>query len=492
MTRVTRTVLVGGLALGLNGCGPSTPELQTIADATAALGGADRVRGVRTLVSEGAGRQFNLGQNVRPDGELPVFDVAEFSLEMDFEAGRWRSEHLRTATFPTGLAPVVRQIAGLDGDVAFNVSPAGDASRASSLVARERRGGLRHHPIGLLQAAAADGASVTNHREEDGRDVVDVVTADGDQYTLHVDATTRLPAKVVSAGSHNNLGDVALETEFGEYADQNGLRLPTLFVSRIDRYTVGELRVSNSVNAATSDLAAPADVQAAADPVPTADVAVDTIAPGVWHLAGQSHHSVVVELDDSLVLIEAPQHDTRTLAVIARARELQPDKPLTTVVSTHHHFDHSGGVRAAVSEGLTVVAHNLSKPFFEMMVARQHTLVPDALARDPQPLRVETVGDALVLGEGGRRTVELYPVLDNSHAETMLMAYLPHERLLAEVDLYTPPPPNASGGRSPFAESLIRNIEQRGLRVDRILALHGRVVQFESLREAVRQEGTSR
>ncbi len=355
------------------------------------------------------------------------------------------------------------------------VSPAGQTSRASSVVADERRRSLRHHPIGLLQIAGADGSIVTNHRTENGHDAVDVMTADGDQFTLYVDGTTRLP-----------IGDVAVETEFSDYEDHDGLMLPTRLVSRIDRYTVGDLRVSNTVNGETGDLAAPAEVRAAAEPTPSAHVTVDTIAPGIWYLAGQSHHSLVVELDDSLVLIEAPQHDTRALAVIARTRELAPDKPLTHVVSTHHHFDHSGGVRAAVSEGLTVVSHDLAKPFFQMMVARQHTLVPDALARHPQPLTVETVSDRLVLGEGGRRTIELYPVTDNLHADTMLMAYFPRERLLAEVDLYTPPAPNTTGARFPFVASLVRNIEQRGLRVDRILALHGRVVQFEDLRQAVR------
>ncbi len=96
------------------------------------------------------------------------------------------------------------------------------------------------------------------------------------------------------------------------------------------------------------------------------------------------------------------------------------------------------------------------------------------------------VSDRLVLGEGGRRTIELYPVTDNPHAETMLMAYFPRQRLLAEVDLYTPPAPNATDARFPFVASLVRNSERRGLRVDRVLALHGRVVQFEDLRDAVR------
>jgi glyoxylase-like metal-dependent hydrolase (beta-lactamase superfamily II) len=53
---------------------------------------------------------------------------------------------------------------------------------------------------------------------------------------------------------------------------------------------------------------------------------------------------VLVEFSDHLTLIEAPLNEARTLAVIAKARELVPAKPLTQLVATHHHFDHTGGV----------------------------------------------------------------------------------------------------------------------------------------------------
>jgi hypothetical protein len=36
------------------------------------------------------------------------------------------------------------------------------------------------------------------------------------------------------------------------------------------------------------------------------------------------HHSALVEFSDHLMLIDAPQNDARTLAVIAKARELRP------------------------------------------------------------------------------------------------------------------------------------------------------------------------
>jgi glyoxylase-like metal-dependent hydrolase (beta-lactamase superfamily II) len=205
------------------------------------------------------------------------------------------------------------------------------------------------------------------------------------------------------------------------------------------------------------------------------------VTAGVWHLTGQSHHSVLVEFPEYLVLIEAPQNDTRTLAVIEQARELQPEKPLRYVINTHHHFDHSGGMRAAVSEGLTVITHELNRPFFEDIVARQHTIVQDALATNPQPLAIETVpGDDRYVLEAGRQSLEIYPILNSPHADTLLMVYLPRERLLVEADVFSP------GAReAPFAANLLENIEQGSLRVDRVVPIHGSVVPFSELEEVV-------
>ena len=88
---------------------------------------------------------------------------------------------------------------------------------------------------------------------------------------------------------------------------------------------------------------------------------------------------------------QAPQHDTRALGVIARARELVPDKPLRYVVNTHHHFDHSGGLRAAVAEGLTVLTHETNQALYEELVSREHTITADHLAQNPAELMLETV-----------------------------------------------------------------------------------------------------
>ena len=65
--------------------------------------------------------------------------------------------------------------------------------------------------------------------------------------------------------------------------------------------------------------------------------------------------------------------------MIEQARALVPDIPLEYVVNTHHHFDHSGGIRAAVAEGLTVVTHEMNEAFYTDMTTRSHSLAPDRL-----------------------------------------------------------------------------------------------------------------
>jgi glyoxylase-like metal-dependent hydrolase (beta-lactamase superfamily II) len=213
-------------------------------------------------------------------------------------------------------------------------------------------------------------------------------------------------------------------------------------------------------------------------------VTTEELAPGVWRLAGGHHHSVVVEQADHLLLIEAPWDEPRTLAVLAAARGLRPGKPVTQVVCTHHHWDHASGIRAAVSEQLTVIAHERNRAFLSRLVARPRTLAPDTLARRPQALKIDSVS--------GRRTiddpahpVELYAV-DSGHADTMLIAYLPRERLLIEADLYTPAPPSSPPLANPHLSALLSAVQVNQLRVDRVVPLHRDVVPFSTLVEAAR------
>ena len=472
------------------GCGgAATPELQVIEDTAEAMGSLRALSGTATLVTEGQGRVWRLGQNKGPRSDLPYYEIGNYRLQIDFANDRWRLSQERTSTFLTGNPLYgARQTYGLDGDVAYDEQ--GERTvRASARVATDRRAEMYHNPIGILLLALDETSTVSNLREEAGQQVIDIAAADGTQFALFVDGETGLPSKVISSTYHPNLGDVAVETRFEDYAETGGLggfgarlTLPRVYTTNLDRFQVSTYRVATTPDAQIDDLAAPADVRSTAPAMASATLEVEEVASGVWYLTGQSHHSVLVEFDEYLALIEAPQSEQRTLAVIEHARELQPDKPLQYVVNTHHHFDHSAGIRAAVSEGLTVITHQVNRSFFEDMVARQHSIEPDALARNPQPLTMETVaGDEIYELTDGRRTLQIYRILDDLHSDGMVMAYLPQERILIEADAFSP-----TSGDAPFAEVLLQNIEDRGLRVDTILPVHGGQTGLEDLERAVR------
>jgi glyoxylase-like metal-dependent hydrolase (beta-lactamase superfamily II) len=200
-------------------------------------------------------------------------------------------------------------------------------------------------------------------------------------------------------------------------------------------------------------------------------------------MAGQSHHSVLVEFPDHLMLIEAPQSEARTLAVIAKAKETVPNKPLTELVTTHHHFDHTAGMRAAIAEGMTVITQAGNREWVERMARRPHTIQPDTLAKNATRLVVEPV-DSEKTVSGGAQTVQLFHVAGNPHSDTMLMVYIPRDRLLVEADAFSP-----GSAAQPYAPNLLENIQKRKLRVDRIVPLHGGIAPFGELVKAAATKG---
>ncbi len=474
------------------------PEQQIVSDAAEALGGRDRILAVRTLLIEGQGKDFSFGQGARPDemgSESDPWKVTGYKRAYDLASGRSRFEQTRVSldAFYAGPDPG-KSVQGIDGMVVYDVGETGNASRVWNRLAMEgRRADVLRHPLMLLRVALAPDAKLANGRTQGSERLVDISVAGGPTVTLAIDAATKRPTRVVHVADVSLIGDAPIETRFADYQTVDGLQLPTRFTTRIDRWLNADIRIRRqTVNGDVANLAAPGNVASATPPSGPAPIPVvaEEVGKGIWYMTGQTHNSVLVEFSDHLTLVEAPS-EARTLAVIAKARELRPNKPLTTLVETHHHGDHTGGVRAAVSEGVTtIVAHKSIQPFLQELLRRPHTIAPDALAKKPQPRKVNFVDvDDMFVLKDSMNSIALYHVLDSAHADTNLLVYFPAVRVLTDADLYFPDDRRTVNdsdpqGHATFIHSLVVNINYRKLQVDRMMPIHGKLVPYDKFLEA--------
>lgn len=475
--RLRALLVFGTLAAG---CSQSTPEQQAITAAVEALGGADRIQSIRTIVLEGEGTNGTMGGSVTPETPPNVFRIEGYRRTFDLPNARMRLEQVRTAQYPVAFATVTRMDQRLDGDLGFNsdvaVNPfaardgaAPQPQRIADAAAQRRRREFFEHPITAVRAALSAGVTAGSRREENGLTHVDIRTAKGDLITLAIDSATNLPNHVSHLEYDPFWGDVEVETTFTGYEDVDGVRLPTRLVTKTAGFTTADVTLTHTlIDGDVGDLAAPASVRVMAAPQPPPiNVTVEQVGKGIWWLAGGLDHSIVFEFDDHLTLFEVPS-DARTAAVIATAKTLSP-KPLTHAVVSHHHVDHAGGFRTAVAEGLTIITHRGNEAFLRDLAARPHTIRPDALARNPREPTFELMDDMLTLKDGTNE-VQLFKTNGNVHSGLLIYAWVPRDRIVSQGDLY-----DDNWWQHPWGDNFIENLKTRGLAPLRHVPIHGRI-----------------
>ena len=459
-----------------------------IAAASKAIG-ADALRSVEYSATSGS--MYAVGQAPGPGKPWPRFTIIKYNAAINYDAPAMREELTRIDDEKPprgggagGYVPATQQ-----GGI--RPIPFGPQTQTTVRDARTDAGLLQIWltPHGFLKAAAANNPTVRTSNVR-GRPAHAVSFTALGKYTVTGTINDQNLVERVETRVPNTLfGDFLLEAIYSDYRDVAGVKFPMRSSQRQGGFPTLDLVVAEvrPNSASASQLTG----QPRPTGAPAAEPKIETsrLAPGVWFL-GPGQGNTLIEFNDHLVVIEAPGSDARNEQALAEIKRIVPSKPIRYLVNTHHHADHSGGLRVFVAEGVTVITHELNKPYFERILKNPFTLAPDRLARMPRRPMIEGVKDKRVLTDG-TRTVEIYHVRGNLHDEAMLMVYLPKEKFLVQADAFAPRPPGAKPlPSSPYTVNLLENIQRLKLDVAQLVHVHGGTDPFAALVANANRKGT--
>ncbi len=504
------TVVVGMTLL--DGCASEPavgPEAaQTLLDEVAeSIGGWDTLSAIERQEFITQGNDFDPHQAPEPGavlqfngfGQTTMIDYGGPSIRIEFDAER---------TYP-GPAPVVfTEVIDGDAGALLGVDDEGELTarrmQGSRVAARLRDYNRLPRQLPFVARGASD-LTRAEDRTVDGQTYEVLQYTDGNNpVEILVDPFTKLPTSVIYTETDPLIADHENAIVYLDWRDTQVFtdadeplvaRMPFGQIVTLNGETLREEAYRNVINNGTFTDGAfdiPQDVrdtdepgerivsqwvlrrahmglggQAWGDPEP--NVTADEVAPGVLHIRGGSHHSMAVEMEDHVIVIEAPLLEERSDAVISLIEEEFPGKPIRYVVTTHFHVDHSGGIRTYASKSATVVVHESIVPFITSALESSGIIRPDMLAQSGVTPTVEGVAESMDLTDGNR-TVQIWHV-PNEHALGMVMAYLPNERIAFVSDLYSPPAPPQEDNAN--ARAFYDAVVNAGLDVDQVVGGHG-------------------
>jgi hypothetical protein len=508
-----------------------TASAQAVKDVRSILATSINVMGganLKTIQYSGSGWSSRIGQTYGLAEDWPHYEVTGYTRVIDYDA-RWSREDYtrRQGRYPLlGRPPMPDEYVTsiLSGNYAWDMQGDKPAPLTSLYLDGVPYADLRQlelviTPHGFLKAALAakDATAITlpivgpsdAGLSQNGRKVT-IVSFTMGKYRINGTINDQNLVELTDTWFPNPVyGDMDYEMRYTKYKNFDGLQFPTLVhVHQGDprlnpahnyyEYSVTDVKA----NVPVTTMPVPDVVRAAT--APPVRVESQKLAAGVWLLGGGTHNSVLVEFKDFVAVVEAPQNEARSLAVIEEVNRVVPDKPIKYVVNTHHHFDHLGGLRTYLSQGTTVITHESNKQYYLeiMFYPAPRELQPDRMAlynpmymisRRPAP--IETIasfangpggGAAKYVITDGEHMLEIFHVQDmayeledqsyaqGNHSADMLMAYLPKEKILINADLYSPPqgtqPPTPTAGM----RTLYQNVLRQKLDVVQHVPIHGR------------------
>jgi glyoxylase-like metal-dependent hydrolase (beta-lactamase superfamily II) len=495
--------------------------------AVQALGGADALRGVKTVATKGSVRQWEPEQSMVAGGETRFACESTFDAVTDAGGGMARVDWVRNFAYPAPrtfrFSEVVTSeagyVAGIDSNGRTKQSqesnPPAHSMSGMRLTATQREL-LRVSPVLLLEMQK------NPDRLSAGGDVmVDKVSypavdyrVGGQTFTVLFDRTSALPVRVRTLDYDNIWGDVPFDVALSDWQIVDGVRIATTRTYELNGRKIAEVKLTEtmlSAPAAADRFAIPdafktgAARPAAADRVPyqwvirrqfigtyldsdapsydargPSGLRFVELAPGVQHVTGGTHHSLLVEQRDHLIVFDAPVSDGHSKWVLDAAKAKYPGKPVKYLVLTHHHMDHAGGLRAYAAQGATIVVGRGTAAHYRRVLAAPFTRNPDLSSRDLRKTPIVEVTDKYVLTDGSRE-VHAYAIDPNPHAEGLLIGFLPETRLGFATDIWSPGARPLPDKLSPDLAALVAGVKRAGISPQRFAGGHGSVADYAPL-----------
>lgn len=339
------------------------------------------------------------------------------------------------------------------------------------------------NPI-LLLAHAEQRAVGNGDRNDQPLELHQLVLEDT-EWLVEIDGASALPASASTTENDPHRGRIENRIDFSDWRGVDGIPFPfRLEQFTGDRLVRREIRAGVDVNSEEAEflLAFDASELPPGDPAmrrwgwdmshiilkragggnignyPQIDnVTIEEIAPGIF-LVPSTHNNLIIEGPEGLALVDASWYPERSHTLLARMGERWPEKPIRYLVLTHHHIDHTGGMRPVIEAGASVVTSEKNAGYFREVF--ESTMA--------QSVNLIEVGQFLSL-DGIGREIHAYDVY-TEHADGMIAAYVPDEKLLFNADLFSP---NRPLQFSLWFDDLMHAIEWHGIDVEKHVGGHG-------------------
>jgi len=493
--------------------------------ALTAMGGADALAQVKTLVVKGTVRHWEPEQSMVAGGEMRLTADSTFEMTGDFTAHAVRVDWVKNFLYPSPrtfqfseiVTPEAGYVIGIDSNARNKQNresnPPGHAMSGLRFTATQRE--LRRaSPSLLLEMRSHPDKVSASPAISIGSVSYPALTYQSGPYTFIVmfDPQTHLPARIRTLDYDNVWGDSTYDLTFAYWRLLGGVQTATSQNYELNGKVVAEIKITDvSVNAPlpAGHFEVPAALQGttpkpASGNVPyqwvlrrqfigiyldsdnpsfdtraTAGLQLVEVAPGVQHAVGGTHHSLIVELGDALVVFDAPVSDWQANWTIAAAQAKYPGKPIKYLVLTHHHMDHVGGLRAYAAAGATLVVGKGNAEHFRKVLAMPFTRNPDLTPRDLSKTAIVEVADQYTIPDG-KRQVSAY-LAENPHANGMLIGYVADAQLGFVTDLWSPGAAPLPDKITPPLAAVVNTVKKAGITPLKFAGGHGATGDYAPL-----------